>query len=168
MSEKATPQRGQGQEPVEVNPGHDLRIDSVAENNSSGGEKSLTLTPEERELVASAIQASFGRQENDSGQLEPDIEYILDQMATLSEDDALEILQKAVQDHDNDPNFPDHTLELIKRLLGGPKACDLDFETYAWTVRTNAALIYFHSPYAEVRAISDPFDDTTASPHLAL
>ena len=143
---------------VQVDPDSDLRI-NAAQEKKEGGDTSLHLTPEMHELVGNAIQASFGRQENDSGQFEPDIEYIIEKMMTLSHEAALEILEKTAIDHDNDPNFPDHTLQLIKRLLLGPKAADLDPETYSWTVRTNAALIHFHSPYAEVRAVTDPYDD---------
>lgn len=142
----------------------DLGIENITEKHPDGTEtiNAARLTPEMHSLVGSAIQASFGRQENDSGQFEPDIEYIIERMATLSHEDAMEILRHTVDDHYNDPNFPGHTLDLIKRLLAGPKAADLDPETYVWTVRTNAALIHFHSPYAEVRAVTDPYDNPDA------
>jgi OPT family small oligopeptide transporter len=122
----------------------------------------IDLTPEMHEIVGNAIAKSFGRQENDTGQFEPDVEYIIEKMMTLSEEQASEILRDTIEEHDNDPNFPGHTLELIKQLVQGPKAVDMDLETYTWTVRTNAALIHFHSPYAEVRAVADPYDDPTA------
>ena len=147
-------------DPISMNQGDDLGIDSVREK--VGVSDQATLTPEVRELVAKAIRASFGRQENDSGQFEPDIEYILEKMMTLTHEHCMEILENTAVDHDNDPNFPEHTLQLINILLKGPKLSDLDEETYFWTVRTNAALIYFHSPYAEVRAVTDPYDNPDA------
>jgi OPT family small oligopeptide transporter len=134
-------------------------IHTVQEKSSSDG-LATTLTPEVRELVAAAVQASFGRQEDDSGRFEPDIEFIIQKMMTLSQEECLDILQQTVKDHDNDPNMPQHTLQLIQQLLKGPKVSDLDEQAYYWTVRTNAALIHFHSPYAEVRAVTDPYDDT--------
>lgn len=142
-----------------INMEEDMGIHAADEKTEDHAQ---TFTPEVRELVGNAIQASFGRQENDSGQFEPDIEYILEKMTTLSYERSIEILEQTVRDHDNDPNLPDHTLQLIKQLLLGPKAAGVDEDTYFWTVRTNAALIYFHSPYAEVRAVTDPYDDPSA------
>ena len=121
MSEKVTSEHVE----VQLDPDFDLGINPVQEKKD-GNDTSLNLTPEMHELVGNAIQASFGRQENDSGQFEPDIEYIIDKMMTLSHATSIEILQQTVEDHDNDPNFPNHTLELIKRLLAGPKVADLD------------------------------------------
>ena len=145
----------------------DIQVDHVEETKNNGVEtvveqkdgNVLNLTPEMHDLINNAISTSFGQQVNDSGQFEPEIEYIIEKMMTLSDEQALEILKKIIVEHDKDFNFPAHTLAVIKNLVQGPKANDMNLDTYTWTVKTNAALIHFNSPYAEVRAIAEPFDD---------
>lgn len=80
----------------------------------------------------------------------PDVEFISETINQMSLEEALVILQEAVQQHKGDMNFPSETYETIQLLLEKPKPFDCKLE---------AALIAFHSPYPEVRAVTDPFDD---------
>jgi hypothetical protein len=50
-------------------------------------------------------------------------------------------------------------VELIKELVQGLKAVDMDLETYTWTVRRNAALVHYPFPCAEVRVVAEPYDN---------
>ncbi|KAK9378542.1 OPT oligopeptide transporter protein-domain-containing protein [Kockiozyma suomiensis] len=88
-------------------------------------------------------------------------EFILDKISTMSLDEALEILREAIDYHRDDFNFPVHTLERIQMLVQGFEHSDLDRDTYELEVRIEAALMKFHSPYPEVRAVCDPTDDPT-------
>ena len=52
-------------------------------------------------------------------------------------------------------------MERIKYLVQGAKVADMDVSDWSFESRTEAALIRYHSPYPEVRSVTDPFDDTT-------
>ena len=50
-------------------------------------------------------------------------------------------------------------MEHVKRLVQGAKVAEMDEADWSSDVRTEAAMIKFHSPYPEVRSVTDPFDD---------
>ena len=49
----------------------------------------------------------------------------------------------------------------IRTLVQGAKVADMDEADWSFEARTEAALIKYHSPYPEVRSVTDPFDDPT-------
>ncbi|VEU21635.1 DEKNAAC102211 [Brettanomyces naardenensis] len=86
-----------------------------------------------------------------------DIQYVLDRIDELTLDQALEILHNTQEHHKNDLNFPESSRQLISELLSGPEnfaKADYEFE-----VKAEAAIIYYFSPYPEVRAIANPHDN---------
>ncbi|ODV81732.1 OPT-domain-containing protein [Suhomyces tanzawaensis NRRL Y-17324] len=108
-------------------------------------------------------------------------EYMLDRIDQLNIKDAITILREALVEHRGDVNFLLEDYRLIEQLV---KLIPSDLEakvhekipevqseehiknrTYLnivdWNlqVRLEAALIHFHSPYPEVRSITDPYDD---------
>lgn len=107
--------------------------------------------------------------------------YMLEKIDQLSEEAALRILRDALVEHASDTNFPSSDYALIELLIkqiptegseaseetGGKSDARTDekdssrFFEWSLLVRTEAALIRFHSPYPEVRAVVDPFDDPT-------
>lgn len=88
-----------------------------------------------------------------------DIVFIIEKATAMTEEEALDILTKTIESHNGDPNFPGPTMEKIKLLVEGPKA--YGFTDYDHDLRAQAAIIHWHSPYPEVRAVTDPFDDPT-------
>lgn len=117
------------------------------------------VTPEMREKIS----AFYGRRtENDETGVSADVEFILGKIAEMTEDEAVEILVKAIEYHDDDPNFPAATMQRIKLLVQGPKVGGLDTTDYEFDLKSFAAIIHYHSPYPEVRSVTDPFDSTTA------
>ena len=46
----------------------------------------------------------------------------------------------------------------LKTLVQGPEASSLSPADWSLEVRTEAAVIHYHSPYPEVRSVTDPFD----------
>lgn len=81
--------------------------------------------------------------------------------AQMSDAEAVEILLKAIQEHDKDPNFSRATLRRMKELVRGPASFAPSSDAPEWSseCRAQAAQIKFHSPYAEVRAVTDAVDD---------
>ena len=49
----------------------------------------------------------------------------------------------------------------MKKLVQGHKVADREESEWSFELRTEAAMIKYHSPYPEVRSVTDPFDDTT-------
>ncbi|KAI5969094.1 OPT6 [Candida margitis] len=110
-------------------------------------------------------------------------EYIIGIVDKMDISEAVEILRNALVEHKNDVNFLQEDYHLLERLVHSiPQdeeigktdiITDEDIshshnknKTYLhifdWSLqaRLEAALIHYHSPYPEIRAISDPIDDT--------
>lgn len=107
------------------------------------------------------------------------VRFLAHKIETLSIDKALAILREALVEHAGDVNFPSSDYRLIERLVNsipfnatdkrteGTAIDDTEAEKFIihsfWLaqVKLSAALIAFHSPYPEVRAIVEPIDDPT-------
>jgi hypothetical protein len=65
--------------------------------------------------------------------------------------------------HQYDQNFPSHTLDSINELLDNPDVTAHPDKHGAliYAMKLEAVLITSNSPYAEVRAVVDPTDDTS-------
>lgn len=114
------------------------------------------ITPEMRSKVA----AFYGRKaEEDHLAPSADVVYIIDKIILMTEQEAIDILVRAIEYHSSDPNFPGQTMEKIKLLVQGPKAYGIENTDYEFDLKAEAAIIRYHSPYPEVRSVTDPFDD---------
>lgn len=87
-----------------------------------------------------------------------DLDYIIQGIFSLTDAQAISILQKTIEEHDDDPNFPEYTKEYLKQLITKQGFTSSE-ENYSFSLRLEASLIHFHSPYPEVRAITDPTDN---------
>ena len=61
----------------------------------------------------------------------------------------------------DDPNFPAYTMARMKLLVQGYKLADMEQSDWLFELKTEAAMLHYHSPYPEVRSVTDPFDDPT-------
>ncbi|KAK9259232.1 OPT oligopeptide transporter protein-domain-containing protein [Lipomyces tetrasporus] len=100
------------------------------------------------------------REEDVSNLVDPVSEFMYEKVSTMTLEEGLQILADAVEYHDDDVNFPAKTMTKITGLLAG-EGRDQDPDGHDLDVKIEAALIKYHSPYPEVRAICDPFDDPT-------
>ncbi|KAG5360977.1 Oligopeptide transporter 2 [Yarrowia sp. B02] len=78
--------------------------------------------------------------------------------AEMSEAEAIEILLKFIPVHEDDYNLRLEQKEYLKSLVEGEKAAP-NPETYSMDLRIEAAAIKYWSPYIEVRAVTDCWDD---------
>ncbi|GEQ68734.1 hypothetical protein JCM33374_g2402 [Metschnikowia sp. JCM 33374] len=114
--------------------------------------------------------------------------YMFEKIEHLSVTDAVGILQEFVVEHAEDVNVKTEEFRFIEKLLAaapGSSGIDAAFDEkeklgekniqenewndvqhaahdiFDWDlqVRTEAGIIEFHSPYAEVRAVTEPYDD---------
>ena len=90
-----------------------------------------------------------------------DVQLIMDRIIEMNEEEAVEVLVEALDFHKIDPNFPAWTMAKLKELVQGYKACGMSEEDWSFDVKTEAAMLKYHSPYPEVRSVTDPFDDPT-------
>ena len=67
-----------------------------------------------------------------------------------------------VPERTDDPNFPSRTMRNITMLVQGYKAALMDEAEWIFSVKAEAAVIHFHSPYPEVRAVTLPYDEPDA------
>jgi len=115
-------------------------------------------TPDMRRKIAQF----YGRKaEEDHVAPSGDLLYILDKITFMTEEEAMDILVRAIAFHKSDPNFPGPTMAKIKLLVQGPKAVGLETTDFDFDLKAEAAIIHYHSPYPEVRSVTDAFDDPT-------
>ena len=106
------------------------------------------------------IKVQFGADPDGNGKsVDANAEYLYAKYCELTLDESLEILRNAIELHDDDVNFPMEVMDKIKLIVQGIDVYGKDFTAYETDAKVEATLIHFHSPYPEVRAVSDAFDD---------
>ncbi|KAK9364971.1 OPT oligopeptide transporter protein-domain-containing protein [Lipomyces kononenkoae] len=116
-----------------------------------------SFSEEYKSLVADELRVQFGEYMEVGDEKGYDI--IFQATLEMTKERGLEILSGIAEYHNDDVNFPDSTMSRIQFLLQGQEACQMDSESYEIAVKVEAALIDSFSPYPEVRAVCDPFDD---------
>lgn len=83
-------------------------------------------------------------------------EFMLAKVNELTFEDSIVILTAAYDYHTDDPNFPEEDYEFMKKVINQEMEVtpEVDFDA-----RVLAALNEYYSPYPEVRAVTDPYDD---------
>ena len=105
--------------------------------------------------------------------LPPDTLYMMDRIQNITIDESLGVLREALVEHKGDVNFLKEDYNFIHQLVAmipqdsnqePPNDEEKLQHVSDWNlqVRIEAALIKYHSPYPEIRAITDPTDD----PHV--
>lgn len=126
--------------------------------NEKGGRLSAVEFIEsfEDRFISRVLYKTGHGADDDVNDLPKDTEYMLKKIAGLSAEEALKILEDSIVYHDDDPNFPADDYNEMKLLVQ-----ERNFDDPEWQFETRmlAALIAFHSPYPEVRSVTDPFDD---------
>ncbi|CCE77999.1 Piso0_000609 [Millerozyma farinosa CBS 7064] len=172
-----------------MDPSQAVNLEAITSNPISLNAVGQELTAEQKFIILRRMQMDDLKDLDD---LPVSASIMLERISELSEERAREILEPALKEFDNDPNFPVEVYDLIKMLLGhdtdttfNSSAIGKKFEVsekvdevkagsddeslgydyfssvfdYSLQLRTEAALIYFWSPYPEVRAVTDPYDD---------
>ncbi|KAK9357579.1 OPT oligopeptide transporter protein-domain-containing protein [Lipomyces starkeyi] len=114
----------------------------------------------ERDRISEQIRERLGTFTVGENEHDSHTEYILSKAIEMSQEKALEILRQAAEYHADDLNFPEHAMTHIQNLLQKTEF-EKDEESFDIGVRIEAALIDGFSPYPEVRAVCDPYDDET-------
>ncbi|KAK9324744.1 OPT oligopeptide transporter protein-domain-containing protein [Lipomyces orientalis] len=117
----------------------------------------MEVTPEMRDNVLERLNEKSGRDRLNATR--NDLDFILDKILTMSDEEALNILNKAIIYHDDDFNFPVETMAKIKLLVQGQDVYGADVDTYEFDLKVEACLIGHYSPYPEVRSVTEPYED---------
>ncbi|KAK9452506.1 OPT oligopeptide transporter protein-domain-containing protein [Dipodascopsis uninucleata] len=134
---------------------------NIDEKNSSEGGFGETLA--DRDFIISRFKAMNNTGE--TGDIDPladkTFAYLYEMLLVTDLQKSKEILGKALEYHYGDVNFDNHLYDKIKLMVEGHEAYGGDYDSYELDTRLEAVVIKYHSPYPEVRAVTDPFDDTS-------
>lgn len=78
---------------------------------------------------------------------------------TLNEEESVEILKSLIEDHRNDYSIDHNLLQRCAELIEGSTACGMEYGEWAYVICKTAGRVQNWSPYAEVRAVTLPYDD---------
>ncbi|KAK6456527.1 OPT oligopeptide transporter protein-domain-containing protein [Scheffersomyces xylosifermentans] len=149
---------------------HEIDLHAVTSNPVSIGEVGTSLSNEQKYLILKRVHLNGLLSVED---LPPAAVFYIQKVESLSTKDAVAILQDAILEFRDDINIPTPDYELLERLVESYDGTSASFEETAnesdfhkivdWDlqVRLEAVLIAYHSPYPQVRAVTDPFDDPT-------
>lgn len=133
------------------------------------GESPKFETQLSRSQVYTTLE-KLGCPTRDYSRIPQSAQYIIRRIESISTEEALAVLRSSLADHKGDVNFPQKDYLLIEKVLRSSGLVeesgvetDLEFEIEEgladFPAKLEAALIAYHSPYPEVRAVTDPIDD---------
>ncbi|KAK9450425.1 OPT oligopeptide transporter protein-domain-containing protein [Limtongia smithiae] len=128
-------------------------------------EKKADLIIESTKEVSSSLRDEIAAQlfeksrEDKLNASTEDIEHVLDKIAEITEEEAIEIITFSLEHHKYDHNFPREVYKRLELLAEGSEAYPGDRETFDFDLKIEACLLANFSPYPEVRAVTEPGDD---------
>lgn len=78
---------------------------------------------------------------------------------TLNEDESIKVLKSLIEGYHNDYTIDHKLIERCSELVEGNIACGMEYDEWAYVTCKTAGLVHNWSPYAEVRAVTLPYDD---------
>ena len=138
----------------------DKNLEEIVPASDEKNGTTLRNTGDLTDAQRAQLRQRYGRKaEEDDIAPARDVQMMLDRIVEMTDEEALHILVDAIDKHRVDPNFPPWTMSKLRALVQGYKACDMSEDDWSFDVRTEAAILKYHSPYPEVRSVTDPFDD---------
>ncbi|KAK2061421.1 OPT oligopeptide transporter [Colletotrichum caudatum] len=132
-------------------------VDSVGDGPASARDNDIEKIPARiSHNPEQKISDQISREKLDELAPSGEGEYILERINEMREEEAVEIIEEAVEFFKDDWNFPTDMRSRMKRLLEGPKAYG---EHYDRDLRIDAVMIRYSSPYPGVRAVAEILDD---------
>lgn len=137
----------------------------MAENTGIVGKAEIMVELDDRDPEKSKSQATTHERIGDQipkkllEELAPngEGEYLLEKINSMTEEEALSIVQESYHFHADDWNFPSEMRDRMRRLLQGPKEYG---EFYDRDLRIDAVMMRYSSPYPGVRAVADIVDNS--------
>lgn len=95
----------------------------------------------------------------DTGSLPSEAAHMIEQIEAMSTCDAVSHLRDILKEYAADANFPLPVYERMESLVEGAEYCNLSPAEWSFQCKLEAGLVMFHSPYPEIRGVTDPIDD---------
>ncbi|ODV79853.1 OPT-domain-containing protein [Suhomyces tanzawaensis NRRL Y-17324] len=148
---------------------HEVNLAAVVSHKIAIEDVGVELTSDQKYLVINRLNLTGLTSLDD---LPLTVSFILDKIQKLTVEESLKILRKAVIEYANDVNIPVEEYSLYEKLVESSDNYSSEEEhldtreklkivDWNFQVRLEATLIAYHSPYQEVRSVTDPFDDPT-------
>lgn len=127
-------------------------------------EKSDSLTDRwapPSEWIQRLVDEYSGRHGRDTETLPPgnDPERVAAAVFTMNEEESIIVLKALIEGQQQDYTFDHVQMQRIKELVNGSEACGMEHEEWAYETCKTAGIMHNWSPYAEVRAVTLPYDD---------
>lgn len=78
---------------------------------------------------------------------------------TMNEEESVKILKSLIEGHQHDYTMDQVLMRRMIELVEGHEACEMEHGEWAYVTCKTAGMSYNWSPYAEVRAVTLPYDD---------
>lgn len=88
-----------------------------------------------------------------------DPDRVAEAIFTMSVTQSMDRLKSTIEEQAQDYSFDTALMQRCKDLVEGHAACDMDSGDWNYQVCRTAGLIHNWSPYAEVRAVTLPYDE---------
>lgn len=167
---------------------HEVDLQAIVSHPIAIGDVAGDFTNEQKYFVLKRLEYDHLLTLED---LPPGATFMLEKINQLEIPEALDILREYLKEHDGDVNISTHQYDNIQELVNNSsavhsnlKASFKDYDDtkkgsveeavfssgslesdpsadWALKVKTEAGMIAYWSPYAEVRAVTDPYDDPT-------
>lgn len=134
--------------------------DTASPENFEEKKKGFTSVEETNEDHYQRIYERMGRNSKSGSNNDmdsADVQFVLNKIKCMEIEESIQILKDTQLEHTDDLNFPEASRKLIADLLEGPQ--NFPEGEYEFEVKSEAAIIKYFSPYAEVRAVTSPNDD---------
>lgn len=113
------------------------------------------------EWVARLLDEYTGQHGGDTETLPAgsDPDRVVAAVLTLNEEESVKVLRAVIADHHQDYTFDRVQMNRLKELVEGHEACEMEYGEWSYSVAKMAGYMQNWSPYAEVRAVTLPYDD---------
>jgi hypothetical protein len=142
----------------------DVKVAGANEKQIDGYDLSPSLSdrwlpPEE--WLERFVQEYSGQHSGDSETLPAgaDPNRVATSVLTFNEEESVRRLESLIQDHQDDYTIDHNLLKRCGELIQGHTACGMEEGEWAYVTCKTAGLVNNWSPYAEVRAVTLPYDD---------
>ncbi|KAL1867167.1 hypothetical protein VTK73DRAFT_4279 [Phialemonium thermophilum] len=88
-----------------------------------------------------------------------EVDRVVAAILTLNEEESVDTLRTVIEEHRDDYTFDSVLMHHLKDLVEGHEACGMEAGEWAYVICKTAGTTHNWSPYAEVRAVTLPYDD---------
>lgn len=135
-----------------------LPVDDDLKKTAHISEKDINAFPPE-EWVQRLVEEYVGQHDGEALPPGSDPDRAARAILTLNEEESIATLRAISKSQQGDYSFDQVLMKRICELIEGHEACGMEQGEWAYVTCKTAGMIQNWSPYAEVRAVTLPYDD---------